>query len=76
MKTFRRHRLLGTTYESLVSDPECELMRIQRFLDLPQVQLKTGLRKQNTRLLREAIANYDDLREHFEGSVWAEFFDE
>lgn len=51
------------SYEELVADAQCVFReRICPLLGLPDQELKTQLRKQNTLPLSQRVANYDDIR--------------
>ena len=68
---------LHLTYEELVRDLDAHWRRLQRFLDVPEESLPDlRLVKIEHRTLREAIANYDELKEHFHDTRWAAHFDE
>ena len=75
-RDFRRHRLLSLAYEDLAAQPAATLERVQRFLGLPPVRLNSDMKKQNPEPLRQLVANYDELKQAFDGSPWSLFFDE
>jgi hypothetical protein len=75
-RRFRHHALLRVSYEELVAQPELTMDRIQRFLGLEPRRLASRMKKQETRPLADAIANYSLLKERFRGSRWERFFDE
>jgi LPS sulfotransferase NodH len=69
--------MLHFTYEDLVQDFALHWRRLQEFLDVPLESMpELRLVKIENRTLREAIVNYDDLKEEFRGTEWAEHFDE
>jgi LPS sulfotransferase NodH len=72
---FERHDLLQVSYEQLTDTPDETLKRVQRFLSLQVESLQTGKKKQETRSLREAIANYSELYDELADTPWARFFD-
>jgi LPS sulfotransferase NodH len=56
------------SYEELTSDPaECLRNRVCPLLGLPLAEIKTQLRKQNTKGFDERIANYAEVKELLEG---------
>ena len=66
---------LDITYEALVAQPEVELRKICSFLGCNEsVHLVTNFRKQRNKKLSNIVANYAELKEHFSGSSWEEFF--
>lgn len=67
---------LQVTYEDLVADTNAVMNRVCRYLELPDYELSSGMRKQEWRPMRERIANFDDLREQFSGTRWSCFFEE
>lgn len=72
---FSGHPLLDVDYESLVERRQQEFDRICAFLDLPPALARAYTRRQRRRPIAELISNYAALREHFENSRWAIFFD-
>lgn len=69
----RWKRSIYVSYEQLVTHTEFAMKRVQEFLRIPVQPLapttvKTGIP------LREAVANFDELRKSFEGSRWLKFF--
>lgn len=73
----RAGEMLHFTYEELVLDMERDWRRLQEFLEVPEESLpELRLVKIENRTLREAIVNYDELKEHFGGTEWAGHFDE
>jgi LPS sulfotransferase NodH len=73
---FAGHRMLQVSYEELLADRKGEMTRIQRFLDVPEEEVRAKTVRQRTVPLREAIVNYDELAAYFRGSEWADFFAE
>lgn len=68
---------LRFTYEELVQNLTLHWSKLQHFLDVPEEPLpELRLVKIENRTLREAIVNYDELKEHFRGMAWAGHFDE
>lgn len=66
---------LRVTYEQLCNNWDGEMLRIQRYLGLPSGRLKLVTIKQETRLLREAIQNYDEIAHYLKGQGWEEWLD-
>lgn len=73
---FSSHKKLSLTYEQLVGEPEEVLQKVQNFLGLELQQLQTQTRKQAWQPISDAIANYNELKQHFNGTPWQEFFEE
>lgn len=73
---FQRHPLLQVTYEELTNQTEPEVRRIQDFLGLAQTPVAARTFKQSQKSLAEAIENFNELKQQFAGSPWAEFFNE
>ena len=71
---FADHDVLSLTYEGVLADRTAKLRRLQTFLGLEPLPLQTQTQKQEKRPLHEAIANYDELRRHFEDTPWSRFF--
>jgi LPS sulfotransferase NodH len=72
---FRQQPRLEVTYEALVSDRQRQTRRLFDFLSVPSVDVAPTTRKQAYLDLRDAIANYDELRESFAGTPWSGFFE-
>lgn len=75
-KIFRDHPLLPIDYEELVNDRKNTLRKVVGFLGVEYIQLKTGLKKQNTKGLRETITNYDELKSAFFQTEWGVCFED
>lgn len=73
---FKDHRVLDLTYEDLAADPQGVISHALAFLGLgpPAAPAEIRFRKMSTDSLRDAIANYDDLKANF--YRWASFFEE
>ena len=50
--------------------------RILRFLGVPLLPLASALKKQRKTKQRETLANYDELKQAFAGSPWADYFED
>lgn len=67
-RLFSAHRSLNLSYEALLSNPAMEHKRLTEFLGLSEHPLSAGTKK-NIRLpLREAIANFDEIRAVLRGT--------
>ena len=81
MEQFARDGLAGSAvldleFETMTADVPATAARLLDFLGLPDRPLATSLRRQATDSLRDAIANYDELRARAVGTPWESFFDE
>jgi hypothetical protein len=73
---FKEHPYLYLTYESLMDNPR-RLDEVQSFLNVPiREELRPETKKQARRTLRDRIANYQELKDHFAGTQWARFFED
>jgi LPS sulfotransferase NodH len=73
---FRNHAVFDIYYEDLVRDIPRVMKEMQGFLGLQPRALTVGTTRQNPEPLRELLASYDELREAFRGTEYAQFFDE
>lgn len=72
---FKEHPMLEVFYEDLEQDPQAVGVRALNFLGLKaSYKLDIRLEKTGVDTLREAIANYDELKSSL--PQWASFFDE
>jgi LPS sulfotransferase NodH len=71
---FPHHSMLQVHYEGLASDYAAEARTIQDFLEVQPETVKPTTFQQTRQPLRSMIANYDDLKRQFRGTVWQEFF--
>ncbi|MDC0278560.1 sulfotransferase [Akkermansiaceae bacterium] len=71
-----RTSILDLDYEHLVSNSEKHLGGIQDFLGLPIKEVKTSLKRQNNKSLRDTVVNYDELASHINDSQWASYLTE
>jgi LPS sulfotransferase NodH len=67
-------RILNLAYEDLVADRASAMKTVGAHLGLSLEPAKPSIVRQRTQPLSSAIANYDELREFFAGSVWESFF--
>jgi hypothetical protein len=73
---FRRHPRMTLRYEDMVGSPDRAFGQVTDFLGVRFQRPETRLRKQNTRSLRESIANYEELKAGFAGTEWQPFFED
>jgi len=73
---FDNQNKVNVIYEDLVKNYSGEMKRIQDSLGVKHELLHPSTKKQNTQALSKAISNYWELKERFEHSPWAEFFEE
>jgi len=71
---FRNHAVCEVAYEDLVANPEAVVREICDFLGVPFRPLRSRLAKQATGLPSERLENWNELRDHFQGTQWAPFF--
>ncbi len=71
---FAGHPLLDLVYEDVAADYAAEMRRVQDFLGLPARDVPPATKKRPPQPLSEQIANYDELKERFATTPWAEFF--
>lgn len=72
---FREHPKLTVFYEDLLDRREEVFHQAQAFLGLDPRPLTVTLRRQNPELLRDLLANYDELYEAFRGTPYAWMFE-
>jgi hypothetical protein len=75
-RLFPADRRIDVIYERLCADYVAEIRRLTEFLDVPFEPVSPLTHKQGQSRLREAIANYDELRERFRHSPWERFFED
>ena len=63
-------------YEDLLTSLDTTLDAVFRFLDVPRTDTSCGIRKNTSDNLREAIANFDEIRTQFIGTRYEEMFDD
>lgn len=71
---FAARRILTLSYEDLVADRSSTMQSVAAHLGLQFEPVEARLVRQRTQPLSCAIANYDELREVFAGSLWEDFF--
>jgi hypothetical protein len=76
-EALRRRETLVLHYEDICRDYDGACRRVQQFLGAsPILDLRSAVEKLGQRSLAEAIANYEELKAHFAGTPWAEFFED
>jgi LPS sulfotransferase NodH len=75
-RAFSNHPKIDVVYEDLVANFGQEVLRIQDFLGVEREPLKTDTHRQSLEPLTNAIVNYAELKERFDGTAWEEFFRE
>jgi LPS sulfotransferase NodH len=73
---FEEHQKMELLYEELSHNYTSEMKRIQHFLGVDCEIVKPITYKQSQQPLSEAIANYYELKERFQGTPWEEFFED
>jgi LPS sulfotransferase NodH len=73
---FARHRNFSISYEELIAREPQKFAALLDFLGVSQWELTTPTKRFASDNLRSAIANFDELRSHFAGSPFGEFFEE
>ena len=73
---FAGHPGCQVIYEELTRDLPGQLRRIQTFLGVAYEDVHPGTERRPRRALSAQIANYAALKNHFQGTPWAEFFTE
>jgi hypothetical protein len=71
---FAGDRLLNLFYEELVADIPGNAREIQNFLQVPYYHLAPTTKKQTSKPLPDTIANYAELKAHFQASPWGSYF--
>lgn len=71
---FANHPFVEMYYEDLVADKHHEMARVLDLLSLEKYELRSPLRKQNTRPLEDIVENFAELRERFADTRHAGFF--
>ncbi len=72
---FEGHPKIDVIYEDLVENEQDTLQRIFTFLNVPCEPVNTRMKKQNLASLREAVKNYDQLKDYFRHTRWDVFFE-
>lgn len=71
---FAGDRLLILFYEDLVTNIPGKSREIQNFLQVPHCPLAPTTKKQTSKPLTDTIANYAELKAHFQNSPWSNYF--
>jgi hypothetical protein len=72
---FQDHPRFPVSYEDMTERQDAVFAAVQSFLGVEPRPLQVTLERQNPQPLRELIENYDELRETFQNTPAAEFFD-
>lgn len=73
---FQEHPMIHVCYEDLSSNCEQEMKRVQEFLEIDREPVKPSTYKQSNQPLSEAITNYFELKQRFQGTPWSDFFED
>jgi LPS sulfotransferase NodH len=68
--------LLELSYEDILDDDQATFDRVCRFLEVPARPLAGKTRKHTSDDLRDAVANFDELKARFVGTRYESMFDE
>jgi hypothetical protein len=68
--------VLKITYTELTKENKKTMGRVVKFLDLKPIELVTQQKKQNKKQKKDLIANYTELKNHFQDSEWSYLFNE
>lgn len=71
---FSDHNVFEVYYEDILKDIEYYSRNLQEFLNLPFRNLYISTPKQSSIPLSQAISNFFELKERFEGSPWFDLF--
>ena len=71
---FAKHPYIEMYYEDLGADRNAEMKRVLELLGVESCELRSPLRKQNTRALEDVVENFAELRRRFAGTPYADFF--
>lgn len=72
---FREHPIIQVTYEQMCNDYETTTTQLQEFLDVPLIPVKPGTGKRNNPPISDFVTNYKQLKNKFNNTEWARFFD-
>lgn len=73
---FKDHPIHRVYYEDLVANRNQEYAKVLEFLDLPPHTPTSDEKRTLVKPLRESIENYDELKQHFQGTDLEQFFTE
>ncbi|MCB0211373.1 MAG: sulfotransferase domain-containing protein [Anaerolineae bacterium] len=73
---FKDHEMIEVVYENLAKDFQTEMQYVQQFLEVDSKPLKPATFKQSHGKLSAQIANYDEIKARFMGTLWEKFFEE
>ncbi len=69
-----QHPGISITYEQLRDNLPVTTKKVLDFLKVDSYPLQAAVKKLEKRSLRQAISNYDELKQHFADTGWADFF--
>ncbi|MGF1590404.1 MAG: sulfotransferase [Pleurocapsa sp.] len=72
---FRDHQLLKVFYEDLIKDNLQEITKVQNFLGVTPTSVYISTKKQLPNSLQKSIQNYAELKNYFQASPYAAFFE-
>lgn len=70
------HDLLEITYEDMIIDLDKSFAKLQQFLGVEVISLKSIIIKKEIRPLSNVLSNYDQLCDQFMNTKWEVFFEE
>lgn len=73
---FSGHQLIEVYYEDMSAQFDREYRRVLKFLGIKYRPPRTDFKKQRTKIMRDLVENYDDLKASFIGTEWESFFDD
>jgi LPS sulfotransferase NodH len=72
---FQNHQILKVFYEDLVQDNLEEIAKIQNFLNVKPTPVSISTKKRSPQSLQQVIQNYSELKNNFQTSPYASFFE-
>lgn len=73
-RSLRNSGTLEVQYEHLATDPDGQIRRILKFLDVPYRPVLSPLKKQITKPLHEIVVNYEELEAALRDTQWYDAF--
>ena len=74
-RMFGAHRRMDLWYEDLAENLDAQIGQVEDWLGIDRRPFAPRTYRQVTRPTDQAVANYAQLREHFEGTPWIGYFD-
>lgn len=74
-KMFARHDRMDLTYEMLSRNYDGRIKQVQNFLDVPRREVRPTTVKLTEKSSKTMIKNIDDIRKHFSGTEFSQFFE-